>query len=407
MANGTPVTFGGGFAHGFTGGVSAGNEIVRTLGLKDEIAQRRQAARIEVMDKAFQRSLETVQLFQPIIEAAQAQPGLFAEGTANRQMFDMAIGQLRASAEATGRDPTVADQIGQALLGQTEIRPEVEAESPIGKLIKDRNTFQEGTPERDQIEQAIAKEIKDNPDTVVVQTRAPNGDQVTLLVDKQSGATVAELGKGPSVEFQPTKLPATKQQEIKERSDVLQQGIEQVRSLLALPKGTFGAGASVKRGVRGVVRVTGELVELGLPDEVIGPLKALAELGSSLIDRAIGQGRLDADTAAEFARSDLTEAESVEIQLAFLVANALQPDGKLLKDSISSARDIVKLSGLTAEETARERLATVLNILERSQRGLKGSADLSKGAGEKPASGGGGTKRFRFNPETNELEPLQ
>lgn len=390
--------FGGGFARGLQGGISAGNQIAETQMRKQQFQAQQEAARLELMEKNFQRMVETLQLFEPTLEAA---PQAFAEGTATRAQFDKALDLLRTTAAETGRDPGLADAIGEAFLSRTQIQPD--AQSPIGKLIQDRNALPEDSPDRAALDKSIEDAIREDPDTQTVNVRSANGDQVTLLINSKTGATVAELGRGPSVQFQPTELPASKQQQIAERGDVLQQGIEQVESLLALPEGTFGAAASVKRSVRGVARTTGELLDLGLPDSVAGPLKGLAQIGESLIDQAVGEGRLDAETAAEVSRSDLTEAETVEIQLAFLVANALQPDGKLLKDSINSARQIVKLSGFTSEKTARERLATVLNILKRSQKGLKGSAES---VGKKPG-GESESKKFRYNPETNELEPVQ
>lgn len=155
-------------------------------------------------------------------------------------------------------------------------------------------------------------------------------------------------------------------------------------------------------GAVGTVRKVKETT-VGVLSDVFSAMnidtRELAKRIDSLIETERKTGGVDAEGAVLLAPPTVGEIDVLESMLTYMVARTLQPEGRLLADTIKTARKSASLTGLTSSAQVAERVETLTSMLEnrrstvqrRLQQGVQGKTDIpvspvtgpAKPAGEK------------------------
>jgi hypothetical protein len=194
--------------------------------------------------------------------------------------------------------------------------------------------------------------------------------------------------------------PAALVQETGERLTFLDQAVADIDRLIGIgqqPGAQFGTVGTIKREVREWGRIAQEGTAGELGAILSGPLKNLAQTAEGLIGAEIREGLIEPAAAAELLSGDpLTSAADLEKRLAYFYARTLQPDGRLLADTIETAKTQTKIFTLfKSEETAIEQLLSLRqgmvaarNNLAGSAPGFQGQPPIEGGAPAAPATSG-------------------
>lgn len=186
------------------------------------------------------------------------------------------------------------------------------------------------------------------------------------------------------------KLTAGQQQATGVEIAAMDSAITDIDTVLQQPSGSIGIVGTAKKAIREAGRMGKEIGVAGLPEPIANAVTGIVSIADEML------GLEDPAVRRQFDITGMTESAAIEQRLAYAYAKSLQPDGKLLADTIKTAKEQMKIFGWTSETTARERLGVI-------QQGIKRTRDnLAAASGaEQPAAP---ARRGIYNPETGEIE---
>lgn len=171
----------------------------------------------------------------------------------------------------------------------------------------------------------------------------------------------------------------------------------------------FGGVGSVLAGAETAGGLIAEFAESGLRaagfDSAQGAFDRLSEL--------INRENAPNDVKAALTPTSAGMVDVYQGVLKYSVARTLQPTGKLLKDTIDTARDLTDLTGLKTTARVKEKLTTILGIVNsrevglqrRLEQGITGTA-TTPAISPVPTAGGGEPIFNQPNPDATSPEEL-
>jgi hypothetical protein len=171
-------------------------------------------------------------------------------------------------------------------------------------------------------------------------------------------------------------------QVIKERVADLDNGVKLIDDILGIaaqPGRQLGAVGGVKRGVREIFRIGGDVSSLVPGAEPA--LKGLADLSNRMLQQDIDASRVDPDVAASIlsAGDPAVDAKAMEARLQYLNARMLKgPDQRLNVQDVAAAKESSRLFGMRSEQTVVQNLLVLRNMMTQSRQSLQKSANFKE-----------------------------
>lgn len=195
----------------------------------------------------------------------------------------------------------------------------------------------------------------------IVNSRDKKGNKVTQLVDlNDNGKVLKEIGRGPSVQFQPTTLPtANKRADLSSARDTLKSASDVAASLIAEIDSNpqrFGFVGSVIGTAQTIGAALAETVNAG------GILEQVTD------DIGLGKAREAVGRLFDPRLPQITVAENA---LAYALAKKRKPNKVLNKQDVELAKKDVKLRGLTTAADVRAKLNAIKTELDEGVIGLE------------------------------------
>lgn len=195
----------------------------------------------------------------------------------------------------------------------------------------------------------------------IVNSRDKKGNKVTQLVDlNDNGKVIKEIGRGPSVQFQPTTLPtANKRADLTSARDTLKSASDVAASLIAEIDSNpqrFGFVGSVVGTAQTIGAAIAETINAG------GFLERVVD------DIGLGKTRESVGKLFDPRLPQITVAENA---LAYALAKKRKPNKVLNRQDVELAKRDVKLRGLTTAADVRAKLNAIKTELDEGVSGLE------------------------------------
>lgn len=269
--------------------------------------------------------------------------------------------ELRGQAEAVQSAAVVnaRQQLGLPPLDQSTVEKNVTGLTKlIGRPLNEQEVLtMAGATRVDPLESII----RDGEPALVRRSEVQPGDQplitgLNLTVGPDGTVTVSEGPQGVGAKG----LTAKQALDVQQRLDALDEGVNVIDQLISIgqqPGAQLGALGTLSRLGREGLRLADEAA--GAP--IAAGFESMGRMAEDLIGQELETGQIDPEVAGLLLEGDdLTNVPTLERRLAYFYARGvLQPNDRLLKDTIKSAQEAVKITGLVSEKTALERMANI------------------------------------------------
>jgi len=386
----------------------------RQAGIQQQAAQQQQLTQQQI-----QASVERFKGIAEMVKAIGQQTGGQVPPSIQK-LVDTETKILAGNFQQAGMDPNQAVQFREMALAGAQLpapagegftlSPGQQRRDAAGNIIAEAPAAPDAyTQKITAVEAALGRPTTEQEKLQIANAIAQQGgftlsitpDGQIALTQGGGGAGAGGAGGGAPGGIPIGTPPASLVQETGERLTFLDQAITDIDTLIGIgqePGAQFGTVGTIKKEVREWTRIAKEGTAGELGAIVSGPLKNLAQTAENLIGAEIKEGLIEPAAAAELLSGDpLTSAADLEKRLAYFYARTLQPDGKLLADTIETAKAQTKIFTLfKSEQTAIEQLLSLRqgmvaarNNLAGAGIGFQGQAPIENGA--PPAATGGPT----------------
>ena len=207
------------------------------------------------------------------------------------------------------------------------------------------------------------------------------GQEFSFEVDPTTGRIGVRMGTGAASGGGPTFAQGQVHNERLDQFSQLEESLNQLVQHGESEGSQFGAVATVGKAITEVGRVAGEAGEAALPEPLGGIMRNLGKVAGDVI---LSDDNIDPVAKAELMdQMTLGGLEAEEAKLAYLYARTvLQPDDRLLKDTLEAARKSTRLFTIRrSEKTILETLRQIQKGLARAKKGVQESIPTTQPSG--------------------------
>lgn len=237
-------------------------------------------------------------------------------------------------------------------------------------------------------ELARQQEADQKLDTAVTKIPQPDGSTRTVLVNKQDGSEIRELGQGFSTLTPASELPASRADEVQASRDMLTGArtvVSRVRRSLSEAPARGGLLGTIKKGVQTVTGIASDFLSNDMLSGYLG------EIANDITD-----GRTEREVGELF-DPELPRNALAENQLAYALARARKPVGRINVDDIRSAKTDTKITGLFESADIKERMKAIDEEFERAINDI--DRRLKRSQPNPSSDAPGGVPRFGLSPD--------
>lgn len=225
-------------------------------------------------------------------------------------------------------------------------------------------------------------------DTAVTKIPQPDGSTRTVLLDKQTGVEIRELGQGFSTLTSAGELPASRADEVQASRDMLSGArtiVSRVRRSLIEAPARGGLVGTVKKGIQTFTGIASDFLD----NDLIGGY--LGEIANDITD-----GRTAREVGDMF-DPELPRNQLAENQLAYALARARKPVGRINVDDVNRAAEDTKITGLFEAADIKERMKAIDEEFERAITDI--DRRLKREQPNPSSDSPGGVPRFKISPD--------